>query len=319
MQRTRRSSGCPPFHIDPSSEPSNIRVMFYTLNILPVSSTRRASRPKASIESLGLCETLGIGKFDLTKVGNIQSVPVQGASGLISAERDVNLLDEPDLDDVHTVGSMLKAWLRHLPDELIPTATQARIARECASAKDSGEAPQMLKDELSSLPPFHYYLLFAITAHVALLYKFRDQNKMSYHNLCICFQPCLGIEPFIFHFLVEDWKNCWQGCWTEKEHLEEEYRILEGHTPHPLTTPSRTAASRDTTDSAATSSKRFNPAKLTSMSPELRSAGLSSRSPTSKDVTPPPTAPAEARSPGSDRPVTPPELAPVEPVSPMRM
>jgi hypothetical protein len=48
---------------------------------------------------------------------------------------------------------------------------------------------------------------------------------MDYRNLCICFQPCLRIDGFCFQFLVQDWKNCWQGCWTEKEYLEEEYRV----------------------------------------------------------------------------------------------
>ncbi|BAE55241.1 unnamed protein product [Aspergillus oryzae RIB40] len=112
---------------------------------------------------------------------------------------------------------MFKAWLRELPDELFPKETQAMIAEKCEGATT---APQMLKDELSKLPPYHYYLLFAITCHLNLLHSYVDQNKMSYPNLCICFQPCMKIDAFCFNFLVCDWKNCWQGCWTEKEYLE---------------------------------------------------------------------------------------------------
>lgn len=118
---------------------------------------------------------------------------------------------------------MFKAWLRDLPTEILPKATQAKIARECAGAK---EVPILLKDELSRLPPWNYYLLFAITCHLSLLHAYVDKNKMNYTNLCICFQPCLRIDSFCFQFLVCDWRNCWQGCWTEKEALEEEYRIL---------------------------------------------------------------------------------------------
>jgi hypothetical protein len=120
---------------------------------------------------------------------------------------------------------MFKAWLRELPDEIFPKATQARIAEKCMGAT---ETPQMLKDELSKLPPFNYYLLFAITCHLSLLHSFVERNKMDYRNLCICFQPCLKIDGFCFQFLVCDWKNCWQGCWTEKEALTEEYRVLDG-------------------------------------------------------------------------------------------
>jgi hypothetical protein len=136
-------------------------------------------------------------------------------------EYDINLFDEPGLYDINTIGSMFKSWLRELPDEVLPKAVQNRVATQCAGATS---APQLLRDELSQLSPFNYYLLFAITCHLSLLNSYADKNKMDYRNLCICFQPCLKIDAFCFQFLVMDWKNCWQGCWTEKEYLEEEYR-----------------------------------------------------------------------------------------------
>ncbi|KKZ65816.1 hypothetical protein EMCG_01201 [[Emmonsia] crescens] len=137
-------------------------------------------------------------------------------------EYDINLFDEPDLYDINTIGSMFKAWLRELPDEIFPKATQAMIAEKCMGATT---APQLLKDELSRLPPFNYYLLFAITCHLSLLHSYVDKNKMDYRNLCICFQPCMKIDGFCFQFLVCDWKNCWQGCWTEKEYLAIELEV----------------------------------------------------------------------------------------------
>jgi hypothetical protein len=136
-------------------------------------------------------------------------------------ELDINLFEEPDLHDINTIGSMFKAWLRDLPDEILPKSVQNKVAQQCAGAT---RTPQLLKDELSKLPPFHYYLLFAITCHLSLLTSFSDKNKMDYRNLCICFQPCLKIDAFCFQFLVMDWKNCWQGCWVEQAFLDEEYR-----------------------------------------------------------------------------------------------
>ncbi|KAF9886054.1 hypothetical protein FE257_012110 [Aspergillus nanangensis] len=155
-------------------------------------------------------------------------------------ELDINLFDEPDLYDINTIGSMFKAWLRELPDELFPKETQAMIAEKCEGATT---APQLLKDELSKLPPYHYYLLFAITCHLNLLHSYVDQNKMDYRNLCICFQPCMKIDAFCFNFLVCDWKNCWQGCWTEKEFLrvekemDEKEKTVEGARECPLQAP----------------------------------------------------------------------------------
>jgi len=121
---------------------------------------------------------------------------------------------------------MLKAWLRSLPDPLLPKDIQARLAAEHVGSRTT---PQAMKDELSMLPPYNYYLLFAITCHIAILLSKSEKNKMTYHNLCVCFQPCIGIEGFCFWFLVCDWANCWQGCWTEKDYYEreEEMRIME--------------------------------------------------------------------------------------------
>jgi hypothetical protein len=144
------------------------------------------------------------------------------------------LIADDNLNDPNVIGSLFKNWLRQLPDEIFPKAIQAKIQQECQGAKTT---PQMLKDELSKLPPFNYYLLFAITCHISLLHSCSEFNKMNYNNLCICFQPAIKIDAFCFQFLILDWRNCWQGCWTEKEYLAEEVKLLEAQDPQP--TPSR--------------------------------------------------------------------------------
>ena len=87
--------------------------------------------------------------------------------------------------------------------------------------------PQLLIDELSNLPPFNYYLLFAITCHLSLLLAHSEKNKMDFRNLCICFQPCMKIDAFCFKFLVCDWRDCWKGCKTEAQYIEQEYMLFE--------------------------------------------------------------------------------------------
>lgn len=146
-------------------------------------------------------------------------------------EFDVDLFAQDDLYDINIIGSMLKAWLRELPDELFPKEAQERIARECAGAE---EVPQLLIDELSNLSPYNYYLLFAITCHLSLLLAHSDRNKMDFRNLCICFQPCMKIDAFCFRFLVCDWRQCWQGCKTEARYIEEEYMLFDQPPPKGL-------------------------------------------------------------------------------------
>lgn len=140
----------------------------------------------------------------------------------------MDLFEQTDLYDINIIGSMLKAWLRELPDELFPKEAQERIARECAGAE---KVPELLVEELSNLPPFNYYLLFAITCHLSLLLAHSDKNKMDFRNLCICFQPCMKIDVFCFKFLVCDWRECWKGCKNEARYIEEEYALFDQPPP----------------------------------------------------------------------------------------
>lgn len=167
-----------------------------------------------------------------------------------AAELDVDLFEQHDLYDINIIGSMLKAWLRELPDELFPKAAQDRIARECAG---SNKVPQLLIDELSNLSPFNYYLLFAITCHLSLLLAHSDKNKMDFRNLCICFQPCMKIDAFCFKFLVCDWRDCWKGCASEAKFIEEEYALFD--VPPPKTVPEVQTESRKQGNGNATAAK----------------------------------------------------------------
>lgn len=217
----------------------------------------------------------------------------------------MNLFEAEDLYDINIIGSMLKAWLRELPDELFPKDAQERIARECAGAE---EVPQMLIDELSNLSPFNYYLLFAITCHLSLLLAHSEKNKMDFRNLCICFQPCMKIDAFCFKFLVCDWRNCWKGCKNEAQYIEEEYKLFDQPPPRGLT-DAREAPSVDGSTSAGheTSSQRSVSAQRAPQNTKpdevAASAGMSMDN--------------HKNQPNNERAGTPPELRPLSPIKPL--
>ncbi|EMC91462.1 hypothetical protein BAUCODRAFT_329514 [Baudoinia panamericana UAMH 10762] len=148
-------------------------------------------------------------------------------------ELDVDLLDEQELYDPNNIGSMLKSWLRDLPTEIMPASLQASLAIELEQenpdyTRMGQPAPQKLRDALSELPPFNYYLLFAITCHLSLLLSHKEKNKMDLNNLSICIGPCLRLERWLFNYLVGDWRHCWQGCFTEKQYLDAEKAYERG-------------------------------------------------------------------------------------------
>ncbi|KAK1467951.1 RhoGAP domain-containing protein [Colletotrichum cuscutae] len=192
-------------------------------------------------------------------------------------EYDVNLFEQPDLYDINIIGSMLKAWLRELPDELFPKAAQERVARECAGYET---VPPLLVEELSNLSPFNYYLLFAITCHLSLLLAHSDKNKMDFRNLCICFQPCMKIDAFCFRFLVCDWRDCWKGCKNEAKFIEQEYQLFDQPPPKGLSEPRK--PSRETSEEPAAPVAQEEPAPVTL---DDRAASFSESSKQSSAVT----------------------------------
>lgn len=142
-------------------------------------------------------------------------------------ELDVDLLDEKELYDPNNIGSLLKSWLRDLPDDIFPAEKQKELGqilmeKDADFSKPGKSVPQELKDTLSNLSPYNYYLLFAVTCHLSLLLSHHETNRMDLHNLNICIGPCLRMDRWLFNWLVGDWRHCWQGCFTEKQHLNSE-------------------------------------------------------------------------------------------------
>ncbi|XP_007902772.1 rho GTPase-activating protein 22-like isoform X1 [Callorhinchus milii] len=97
--------------------------------------------------------------------------------------------------DVHTVASLLKLYLRELPEPVIPFAKYEDFL-SCAQllAKDEEEGIQELTKQVISLPHANYNLLDYICSK--LLCRFLDEvqsyssvNKMSVQNLATVFGP----------------------------------------------------------------------------------------------------------------------------------
>lgn len=205
---------------------------------------------------------------------------------------------------------MLKAWLRQLPDELLPRSVQDKLAQECEGAT---KTPQAMKDALSNLPPYNYFLLFAITCHISLLHSHADKNKMNYQNLCVCFKPCIKIDNFCFYFLVQDWRNCWQGCRTESEYYAQELELARMHQHlEPQQQQAPHAGNSSATATEGSSSRHPNNQQSTlslRQPPPSPNAGPSRNQGTS----------SSANAPGRQQATTPPSIEPVATISPIRL
>nr|XP_031316847.1 rho GTPase-activating protein 22 isoform X3 [Camelus dromedarius] len=92
--------------------------------------------------------------------------------------------------DVHTVASLLKLYLRELPEPVVPFARYEDFL-SCAQllTKDEGEGTLELAKQVSSLPLVNYNLLRYICKFLDEVQSHSDVNKMSVQNLATVFGP----------------------------------------------------------------------------------------------------------------------------------
>ncbi|KAF8472787.1 hypothetical protein BDZ91DRAFT_715807 [Kalaharituber pfeilii] len=210
---------------------------------------------------------------------------VSGSTAVVD-EMKADFINRHDVDislnppnDIHTVTSLLKGYFRALPDAILPAEIQKKVYEQCKDLPDKELPPQCFLDELSQLPPYNYYMLYSLSAHLSNVNRLSDVNKMNLSNLGMIFCSTLRIDRFCFNWLVGHWAECWQGCWTEKGELErtdpEQYkRHMES-----LSARNSPAATFDTHSSAPSSPAPYSTAPHTPVQPSLRSQQTPAQSP----------------------------------------
>ncbi|XP_021107590.1 rho GTPase-activating protein 22 isoform X2 [Heterocephalus glaber] len=98
--------------------------------------------------------------------------------------------------DVHTVASLLKLYLRELPEPVIPFARYEDFL-SCAQllTKDEGEGTLELAKQVRNLPQANYNLLKYICKFLDEVQSHSDVNKMSVQNLATVFGPNILRPP----------------------------------------------------------------------------------------------------------------------------
>ncbi|WVQ98272.1 hypothetical protein IAU59_005395 [Kwoniella sp. CBS 9459] len=129
------------------------------------------------------------------------SAVIKGLKDRFDSEGDVNLISNDEYWDPHAIAGLLKTFLRDLPTSLLTRELHARFLAVMDLIEPSARVNELSR-LVSELPPPNYALLRALTAHLILIVKNSQLNKMTLRNIGIVFSPTLGIPAGIFSELV---------------------------------------------------------------------------------------------------------------------
>ncbi|KAM3605988.1 uncharacterized protein V6R79_008664 [Siganus canaliculatus] len=115
--------------------------------------------------------------------------------------------------DVHTVASLLKLYIRELPEPIIPFSKYTQFL-SCAQllTKDKAMGISELSKQVKSLPQVNYNLLKYICKFLDEVQSHANENKMSVQNLATVFGPNI-LRP-----RVEDPMTMMEGS-SQVQHL----------------------------------------------------------------------------------------------------
>ncbi|KAF5312338.1 hypothetical protein D9619_002972 [Psilocybe cf. subviscida] len=117
---------------------------------------------------------------------------VSGRHALVQAlqheiERDEGAFHFYPKDDVYAVASLLKLYLRELPEPVFKFSLQDRIQHTEDRDEHIANNFMLLRSKMRRLPPVHQATLKAIIEHLARIASRSDKNKMDPKNLAIVF------------------------------------------------------------------------------------------------------------------------------------
>ncbi|KAF5384703.1 hypothetical protein D9757_006266 [Collybiopsis confluens] len=102
-------------------------------------------------------------------------------------ERDEAKFEFKPKDDVYAVASLVKLYLRELPEPVFRFSLQDRIQHTLDLAEHRSNNFALLRSKMRRLPAVHYATLKALVEHLARVAANLEKNKMDSKNLAIVF------------------------------------------------------------------------------------------------------------------------------------
>ncbi|KAE8590016.1 hypothetical protein XENTR_v10017904 [Xenopus tropicalis] len=100
-------------------------------------------------------------------------------------------------DDIDAIASLLKVFLKELPEGVVPEPSHPSFIGAYRAHKDNTDkCTQQLKELIASLPRAHRNVLLYLCFFLIQVASFSDINNMTLENLSVVFGPSFFRVPF---------------------------------------------------------------------------------------------------------------------------
>ncbi|KAM6220682.1 protein FAM13A isoform 3-T3 [Rhynchocyon petersi] len=131
--------------------------------------------------------------------------------------------------DVCSAASLLKLFLRELPERVITSALHPRILQLFQGGRHDAQE-ESLKDLIKELPEAHYHLLKYLCEFLTKVAAHHMQNRMNVHNLATVFAPnCFHVPSGLEGMKEQDLCNKIMAKILENYHTLFEVEYTENH------------------------------------------------------------------------------------------
>ncbi|XP_021252460.1 protein FAM13A isoform X3 [Numida meleagris] len=187
---------------------------------LPLNKQKDATRPKVFGVSLLELQQQGLSKNGIPiVVWNIVEYLTQHGmtqEGLFRVNGSMKMVEQLRLQyergeevelvkdgDVHSAASLLKLFLRELPDGIITSALHSKFIQLYQDGRNEVQKESNLKELLKELPDAHYCLLKYLCQFLIKVAEHHVENKMNLCNLATVFGPNCFHVPSGFEGIKE--------------------------------------------------------------------------------------------------------------------
>lgn len=130
--------------------------------------------------------------------------------------------ESPNLEDYepNTVASLLKQYLRDLPENLLTKELMPRFEEACGRATE-GEKVQEFQRLLQELPECNYLLLSWLVVHMDHVIAKELETKMNIQNISIVLSPTVQVPVPLILALGVGHVCCCECAWSREPGVEE--------------------------------------------------------------------------------------------------